>query len=236
MPASYKIPQNVDMEDKIFGPFTLKQFLYLLAAALVTFVSFNVFYAAAVGIFWLIVVFTWVVAAAFVFIRPYDQSFSKFIFSFIWFSTKPQRRTWKRLPSLGRLNVHEGPVRKAAPAAATPSADEVRSRLQRLAHVVDTRGWDAGADTAAPDLAERVTGGDPRPRYNLPIAASDEPEDILAREDGETGFDRASAELERALKTGVPKPAFKPSAASAPVAPAAAPVPAPPNQPVTAVR
>ncbi len=228
MPSSYKIPQNVDLEDKIFGPFTLKQFLYLLAAGLVTFVSFKLFFVAAVGIFWLVVVLTWVVAAAFVFIRPYDQSFSKFIFSLIWFSTKPQRRTWKRLPSLGRLNLHEGPVRTAAPAAATPSADEVRTRLQRLAHVVDTRGWDAGSDTAAPDLAERITGGDPRQRYNLPIAASEEPEDILAGEDGETGFDRASAELNRALRTGVPKPATGSTAASAPAAT--------PNQPVPAVR
>lgn len=207
MPASYKIPQNVDLEDKIIGPFTLKQFLYLLAAGLVTFINFNAFYKLVPAAFWVILLFTWAVAGAFVFIRPYDRPFSNFIFSFIWFATKPQRRIWKRLPTLGSLKLTDEPVRTAKQAPAMPTAEEVRTRLQHLAHVVDTRGWDE--DSESSDVSARITGGDPKPRYNLSIAASEEPEDILAREDGEAGFDRASAELERKLKTGVAKATFK---------------------------
>ena len=36
-----KIPQNIDKEDKLVGPLTLKQFLYVLGGAGVTFIAYQ---------------------------------------------------------------------------------------------------------------------------------------------------------------------------------------------------
>lgn len=208
MPASYKVPQNVDLEDKILGPFTLKQFFYLLAAGLATFISFNIFYRLAPPLFVISALVIWGITGAFVFVRPNDQPFTKFFFSFLWFSLKPNRRVWHRLPSLGEIALSDTPEEKAPPQPAEPSPDEMKSHLQRLAHVVDTRGW-SDVDEEEADISARVTSGEAKPKLNVYMTDSDQPEDILAAEDEQRGSDRATAELERVLKTGVAKPRVK---------------------------
>ena len=39
----FKVPQNIDLEDKIFGPLTLKQFIYLAGAGGVLFILLKIF-------------------------------------------------------------------------------------------------------------------------------------------------------------------------------------------------
>lgn len=208
MPASYKIPQNVDLEDKIFGPLTLKQFFIALAAGLATFISFSALNPLSPALFFVVAFFIWVTAVAFIFVRPNDQPFSKFAFSFVNFLMKPQRRVWKRIPSLGEITLADS---QAAPivAPAIPNPDEIRSRLQQLAHIVDTRGW-----SSVDELGNRVAGGEHVQRYNISMPASDTPEDVLAGEDDGTGPDRASRELDRVIRQGVRKPNLHKSAGS----------------------
>ncbi len=43
----FQIPQFIDVEDKIFGPFTLKQFIYLAGGASVAVIAITTF-----GLFW----------------------------------------------------------------------------------------------------------------------------------------------------------------------------------------
>lgn len=205
MPQAYKIPQNVDLEDKIFGPLTLKQFLVALGAGLVTFVSFSVLYTAVPFLFWAVTILAWATAGAFIFIRPNDQPFSKFVFSFIWFATKPSRRAWNRIPSLGEIALSDDTVAPKVQKRETPSETEVRSRLQHLAHVVDTRGWSEIDDSD--DVGGRVTSdSSARPKLNIFMAEEDKPEDILEAEETGRRSDRTSRELDQMLKEGVPKP------------------------------
>lgn len=200
MPNSYKIPQNVNLEDKILGPLTLKQFLYLLAAGMATFFSFSVFWQFAPGVFYVVTFTAWIIAVAFAFVRPNEQPFIKFAFAFLWFSLKPSRRVWDRIPSLGEIDLTDQSEEKATPKDNRPSPQEVRSRLQRLAHIVDTRGWEP-TDDEQPDITARVTGGEAKPKINVGLTDANQPEDILAKEDEASGSDRVSAELERVLKT-----------------------------------
>lgn len=199
MPASYKIPQNVDLEDKIFGPFSLKQFLTLLAGGVLTFVHFSVWFTAFPGVFYLLTFLTWVIVVAFVFVRPNEQAFSKFFFSFVRFAIKPQRRIWQRIPSLGEITLRDEAAETPKVVKHQPTPEEVRSKLSRLAHIVDTRGW-SDVDEDAADINARVTGGQAQPQYNIEVTDSDLPEDILEKEEASRGSDRTSAELERVLK------------------------------------
>lgn len=205
MPQAYKIPQNVDLEDKIFGPLTLKQFLIAMGAGTATFISFTLFYTALPILFWATTTVAWIVAVAFIFVRPNDQPFSKFIFSFIWFATKPSRRAWKRIPSLGEVTFRDESDVPKVTKRKEPSESEVRSKLQHLAHVVDTRGWSEVDDDD--NVGGRVTSdAQAKPKLNIFMADEDTPEDILAAEDAGSGSDRTSRELERMLQEGVPKP------------------------------
>lgn len=205
MPQAYKIPQNVDLEDKIFGPLTLKQFLIALGAGVATFISFSFFYTLAPLVFWATAAIAWIIAAAFIFVRPNDQPFSKFIVSFIWFATKPNRRAWKRIPSLGEITLRDDTDVPKVARHSEPSEAEVRSKLQHLAHVVDTRGW---SEVDEANVSGRVTSeAEAKPKLNIFMAEEDEPQDILAAEDvGDGSSGRASVDLERMLREGVSKP------------------------------
>ncbi len=205
MPQSYKIPQNVDLEDKIFGPLTLRQFLMALGAGAVTFVSFSIFYTALPLLFWLSTLGAWAAAATFIFIKPNEQSFTKYMASFVAFATKPNRRIWRRIPSLRNVRLHEATVPKVVKQG--PSEDEVRSKLQKLAHVVDTRGW---SEVDQADVSGRVTSEtEAKPKLNIFLADEDQPEDILQAEDEDHGSDRTSSGLEQMLKRGVSKPTLR---------------------------
>lgn len=211
MPQSYKIPQNVDLEDKILGPLTLKQFFYALFASLATFIAYQVAGQYSLFGFIFLAFLIWTIAIAFIFVRPNEQPFSRFITSFLNFVSKPQQRIWKRLPTLGEVSLVDA---AAAPKVVDegPTYDEVRSRLQQLAHVVDTRGW-AAADAG---MGQRVTGGDAQTHYNLEMPQFEEPEDVLAEEDEGGGPGRASRSLDEMLRQGVKKPDLPDDAPSLP--------------------
>lgn len=41
MPMQFKVPQFIDIEDKVFGPFTFRQFMYLAGGAGLVYLSFK---------------------------------------------------------------------------------------------------------------------------------------------------------------------------------------------------
>lgn len=55
----FQVPQFIDVEDKIFGPFTLKQFIYLAGAASVALITTTFF-----GIFWGLLLASPIIATA----------------------------------------------------------------------------------------------------------------------------------------------------------------------------
>ena len=49
----FKVPQFIDVEDKLFGPFTFRQFIYLIGGAGIVFVIYKIF-PLWIGIFFII--------------------------------------------------------------------------------------------------------------------------------------------------------------------------------------
>jgi hypothetical protein len=89
----FQVPQFIDIEDKIIGPLTIKQFLYVATGFLTAFFSFFIlnFY------FWII--FTILIAAisiAFAFIRYNGRSFLTLITSVINYYWRPRIYIWKK--------------------------------------------------------------------------------------------------------------------------------------------
>ena len=92
-----KVPQNIDMEDKLIGPLTFIQFLYLLFGGMAIYLLNNwttgsifriVFYPLALIIA--------VLSLALAFFKIQQRPFSIFLISFIKYLTKPKILTWKK--------------------------------------------------------------------------------------------------------------------------------------------
>jgi hypothetical protein len=89
--SQYKVPQNIDMQDRIVGPLTLYQFLYLLGGGLVCYTTFK---SGNMISFFVLGLPAFLLSLAFAFIKVNEQPFSHFFISYTYFMIHPKRRLW----------------------------------------------------------------------------------------------------------------------------------------------
>lgn len=89
----FQIPQFIDVEDKLFGPFTLKQFIYLAGGAS-TAVAAIVF----LGVFFGLIVSSPILALAIAlaFYRPNNRPFVNYLESIFQFYIKDKLYIWSK--------------------------------------------------------------------------------------------------------------------------------------------
>jgi hypothetical protein len=89
----FQIPQFTEIEDKIIGPFTIKQFLYLLMGAFVIFILYKMlnFF-----IFLLLAIPVAVICIGLAFIKVNQQPLMNVIKNFFRFLKKPDFYVWKK--------------------------------------------------------------------------------------------------------------------------------------------
>ena len=136
--SSYKVPQDVEADDKLLGPFSFRQFVYLIIVAV------------AIGVGWLLytiflplaviplpfVVFFGALALP---LRK-DQPMEIYMAALLSFYLKPRKRLWDP-------DGIETLVQIAAPRNPEPqrtkniSSSEAEQRLRYLSNLSDTHGW-----------------------------------------------------------------------------------------------
>lgn len=131
----FTVPQFIDVESKIIGPITTRQFLIFLGAAVIIGLSYKIF---DFTLFLTIAIFIFIIAVAFSFVKINGRPFHFFILNFIQTLRRPKLRVWNHL--LGYTDKPE-----AIPMLKTPPPIETKefyytSRLADLALVVDTKG------------------------------------------------------------------------------------------------
>ncbi len=89
----YQVPQYLDVEDKIIGPLTLKQFLILLAGGGIIFLLYNILKLPIFIILSFPVAFITLLIA---FYKKDNQKFGKFIANLLSFLGNPNIYTWKK--------------------------------------------------------------------------------------------------------------------------------------------
>src|SRR5689334_17683092 len=113
--AVYKVPQDVEAEDKLIGPFSFRQFIYLIVAALGIFAAWLL---SQVFIGLLILPLPIVVAfLALALPLRKDQPMETYLIAMIKFFFKPRRRVWDPEGTLSLLQITaprviEGPQMK----------------------------------------------------------------------------------------------------------------------------
>ncbi len=134
----FVVPQFIDVEDKIFGPVTTRQFIIMLAAGLILFIVYKLS-DAALFIFLLAVIGGFALVLAFVKIN--GQSFHYFILNIIQTLRRPSLRVWNKARAKQELDD----MRKAAKIEVIERVKEVPrlsyNRIRDLSLVVNTGGY-----------------------------------------------------------------------------------------------
>lgn len=129
----YQVPQFIDIEDRIIGSLTLKQFIYLAFAAAVLFVFWFIFKF----YIWIIVALPiTALALAFAFLKINDRPFVYFFIAAIFYFIKPKLYIFGEVPEEIDKTI---PEPKSAPTEAPEVEKVTRSRLKELALSLDTR-------------------------------------------------------------------------------------------------
>ncbi|MFA5004369.1 MAG: PrgI family protein [Candidatus Saccharimonadales bacterium] len=137
--ATYKVIQDVEAEDKLIGPLSLRQFIYAGIAALCLYLSFLSLtkHAGFLAIFFMPVAgFT----GFFAFPWGKDQPTEVWALAKIRFFLKPRKRIWDQ-SGVKELVTITAPKRVERNYSDGLSPTEVRSRLSALADTIDSRGW-----------------------------------------------------------------------------------------------
>jgi hypothetical protein len=138
--AQYKVPQNVQRDDKIIGPFTLRQFLFLISGSFAGYMVYSIFNKLIGGTNAFMIGFViFLFVAAFAVLQVQGMSLPEYLAALIVFNTKPRKRVWQKdifTPDIAFLKPEE---KKEEPENIDPT--QVRSRLDQLSYILDTRGW-----------------------------------------------------------------------------------------------
>lgn len=137
--ATYKVLQDIEAEDKLLGPLTLRQFIY---AGIVIVFGFIIFSLVRVKLWFLCIplipptIFFTLLAAPF----GKDQSSEVWLLAKIRFVVFPRKRIWSQSGVLDLVTIT---VPKKVDKHLTKDFDkeEAKSRLKALASTMDTHGW-----------------------------------------------------------------------------------------------
>ncbi|MBP9667684.1 PrgI family protein [Candidatus Saccharibacteria bacterium] len=136
--AVYKVPQDVEADDKLIGPFSFRQFIYLIIVV----VSLAIGYFLK-GLFLPLMILPLPVILFFgALALPLrkDQPMETYLAAIVSYYLKPHRRLWS--PD-GSEDLVEITAPKIIEVRRTKdlSETEAEKRLSYLANIVDTRGW-----------------------------------------------------------------------------------------------
>jgi hypothetical protein len=180
--ATYKLIQDIEAEDKILGPLTLRQFIFGMIAV---FLFYLCFIMIAKGVPFLLIVFLPPAVFFGFFALPLgrDQSTEVWALAKIRFYFKPRKRIWNQ-SGIKELVTITAPKKVERVLTNNLSQGEVQSRLKALANTIDSRGWAVknvdinafAAPAMMPASSDRLidVGSVPQPVPDAVVTASDD--------------------------------------------------------------
>jgi len=136
--SSYKVPQDVEADDKLIGPFSFRQFIYLIIVAIAGGLAYGLgrlFIPLAIIPLPIILFF-----GALALPLKKDQPMEIYLAAIVTFYLKPRKRFWQpdgiqSLIEITAPNIDEVIRSKDL------SQDEAEKRFSYLASIMDTGGW-----------------------------------------------------------------------------------------------
>lgn len=181
----YKIPQEVDVEDKIIGPFTLKGFGFVFAGIAVTTIFAILLKAAGISLFSALLIGGLFGSLPIIlgFVPFNGRPMYTFTSPLINFFTRPRLRVWKKEIEIQnpqtKNNLQKNNEDKSSQATITTaggavrtkeSIDSVEGRIEEISLVVDTGGSYGARQINAVEPSDIFTKNKGRVEQELKVA------------------------------------------------------------------
>jgi len=136
--TQFVVPQFIDVEDKIFGPVTARQFVILLAAGLTLFAAFKL---ADFALFVVLLIVVGGGALIIAFVKINGQAFHYFLLNIIQTLRRPSLRIWNKIYTTEDIKRLRGEGRVIVPEKTVAVKKYSYSRIRDLSLTVNTGGY-----------------------------------------------------------------------------------------------
>ena len=131
----FKVPQKIDIEDRIVGPLTMVQFVYAVVGGGAAYLLLNVMpspinYIMAIPV----AIFTFFI----VFVKINGRPFSNFLRNLLIYYTNPKTRLWYKGQSDVRVEIYQPPRKERSDIYAGKRYSQ--EEIERIAEIIDKRG------------------------------------------------------------------------------------------------
>ncbi len=154
--ASYKVPQDVEADDKLIGPFSFRQFIYIIVACLAGAAAWGLAQLF-IGLVILPLPIILLFGALALPLRK-DQPMEIYLVAMVRFFLKPRVRLWQPEGQVNLVTII-APHQKDQVFTPHMSGSEAQQQLSYLARVIDTQGWASRGvtSTAMSSLNDTIT-------------------------------------------------------------------------------
>lgn len=145
--ATYKVPQDVEAEDKLIGPLSLKQFIFAILFFVSAYITYLFTQIPPKPLFGIIGLPFLVVFGILAFYQRKDQPVEVYILAWLNYHLKPKVRIWDQegyeehviitIPKTEEIDYTKGLNRRT-----------IEEKTKHFSQIVDTRGWSAKGVTA----------------------------------------------------------------------------------------
>ncbi|PIR48652.1 hypothetical protein COU80_03015 [Candidatus Peregrinibacteria bacterium CG10_big_fil_rev_8_21_14_0_10_55_24] len=159
-----KVPQNVQIEDRLIGPITLRQVIICLIGGGISFVIWNIMkQSGLISTFHLLVAWIpFVIAAAFAFVKVQNLSLLRILLLIVERTEKPSMRVWQ--PRAGiRINVRSYFQTQQSTNEQESTEPVGKDKLQQLSSLLDE-----SAHKYDPDVSPNPNVRPDTPEFNGP--------------------------------------------------------------------
>lgn len=119
MPKKFLVPQYIEMEDKIVGPLTMNQFLYVLTGGVLCYLSFT-FFDKILSYPLIFISGSFFFSMAFV--KFNERPLPKILEALIFYYLRPRERIWHKTEELPELKEETPKKTKAQPPEVSPKS------------------------------------------------------------------------------------------------------------------
>lgn len=132
----FTVPQFIDVEDKIIGPLTTRQFLIMLTGFIFIGIGYKIYDFSLFVVSGLII---FAISGVFAFLKINGMPFHFFVLNFLQTLKKPSLRVWNKILNKSDL-AKEEKIEIHKDFSVAPPKKINTSRLTELSLIVDTQG------------------------------------------------------------------------------------------------
>ena len=149
----FTVPQFIDVEDKIIGPITARQFIIMLAGFLLIGICYKLF---DFSLFITVTVFIFGFIIVLAFVKINGRPFHLFVLNLIQTIKRPSLRIWNCLEGKTKIDYEKNKEQITKQIVLPTVKHFTKSRLTELSLIVDTKGAYQGEDTETEVRIEKI--------------------------------------------------------------------------------